>query len=94
MVSSALGFGSAALIVETVKLFCELGCASGVFRQEEFDDFAGDVHSTSGVDARGEAKAYLGGGGGAVDGNLRHLHEGAKAGLDRISELAQARVRR
>ena len=85
-----LGFGGAALVVEAVEFFCELGCAGRVFCEEEFDDVAGDVHAAGGVDAWGEAEADFGGGGGAVYGDLRDLHEGAQAGLDGVAKFAQA----
>ncbi len=83
-------FGGAPVVVEAVEFLCEFGGAGWVFREEEFDDFAGDVHATGGVDAGGEAEAYFGRGGGAVDGDLRDLHEGAEAGLDGVAEFAQA----
>ncbi len=82
-------FGGAALVIEAVQFFCQLGCAGGISCEEELDDIAGDVHSAGGVDAGADAEAYFGGGGGAVRWNLRDLHEGAEAGLDGVAEFAQ-----
>ena len=76
-------------LIEAVEFLGERLRAAGVAREEELDDVAGDVHAAGGVDARGDAEAYFGGGGWAVERDLGDLHEGAKAGLDGVAELAE-----
>ena len=44
-----------------------------VLGEEEFDDIGGDVHAAGGVDAGREAEADFGGGGSAINGDLREL---------------------
>src|SRR5271168_167660 len=82
-------FRCAAFIVETVEFFREFRCAGSVFREEEFDDLAGDVHSAGGVDAWREAKAYFDRGWCTVDRDLSDLHESAQAGLYGIAKFAE-----
>ena len=85
-----VGFGGATGGVEAVEFLGQFLRAAGVTGEEELDYVAGDVHAAGGVDAGGDAEAYFGGGGGAVEGDLGDLHEGAQAGLDGVAELAEA----
>ena len=77
-------------LIEAVEFFGQGAGAGGVAGEEHLDDVAGDVHAAGGVDARGDAEAYFGGGGRAVERDLGDLHQGAQAGLDGIAQLAQA----
>ena len=88
-VFEGLGFGGATLVVETVEFFGEFGGARGVFREEEFYDVAGYIHTSCSIDARCESETYFSCSWSAVDGDLCDLHQSAEAGLNWVSQLAQ-----
>ena len=81
--ASAAAFGVAAVLIELLQLLRDGEGALRILGGEELDDFGGDVHASGGIDARGEAEAYVDGSELALVGiELGYLHERAQAGVD------------
>src|SRR5690348_5030351 len=77
------GFCVAAPGIQPLQLFRNVGGALRVFGGEQLNNFGGDVHAPGGVDAGGEAKAYVDWRKVALRGiELCDLEKGAQAGMD------------
>src|SRR6188472_1617706 len=82
----------AALGIQLIELVGERAGAFDVARGEELDDFGGDVHAASGVDARADAEANIAGSERATCGvELRDIKQGAQTRVDRATQAGDAK---
>src|ERR1700685_4642359 len=61
-----------------------------IFHAEQFDHVAGNIHASSGVDARGYPEGNFGGVGRTLGGNLRDLEQRLEAGIYGAAQSIEA----